>query len=349
MNVRSIPVTSRRQQEPMPKPKRGYKYKLRLFFELIMAIVLIWATLFFSAMYRVNRANQSNEIRSAILGYCLSAINPIKPNSIVNANLCNGTANENWQFVNNKIELNSKYCLGLNGHQVILNKCRDLASQNWSRKGVGFMDLANNNCLSIDGKKPYNQLITANCANLINVNESWTPTQWLGKPLSATSSPVCHSLALGKRIACYANRQWLAWQTEPNLHPALLTDYTDGNSYEEWCADFVSYIYKEAGVPFSNGERGQGGWDEYNANNIQYMGLTYHSANSGYVAQAGDVAFFNYPGGHVEIVVSGGKHPTFVYGDSGTIPPNTGNGDMAKNQIVNDGSSGHLVYYLSPN
>jgi hypothetical protein len=156
----------------------------------------------------------------------------------------------------------------------------------------------------------------------------------------------CNVGTKGDQVACYAKRQWAAWQSGSAIHEALLTDYTQGNTNEEWCADFVSYVYKEAGFPFENGERNN--WDEYNANNVQYMGFTLHPAGS-YLPRPGDVAYFNYPGGHVEIVVSGGTHPTFVYGDAGTIDPATGNGDMTENSFTSDGTAGQVVYYLSPN
>jgi cell wall-associated NlpC family hydrolase len=126
----------------------------------------------------------------------------------------------------------------------------------------------------------------------------------------------------------------------------LLNDYTEGNINEEWCADFVSYIYREAGYPFTDGERNN--WDQYTAGDVQYMGFTLHPAGS-YMPEPGDVAYFDYPGGHVEIVVSGGKHPTFIYGDAGTIDPATHNGDMTENSFTNDGAAGQVVYYLSPN
>ena len=124
-----------------------------------------------------------------------------------------------------------------------------------------------------------------------------------------------------------------------------MTGYTDGAPYEEWCADFVSYIYKEAGYPFTGGETN--GWDENNANKIQFMGFVKHDP-ANYTPKPGDVGYFNYNGGHVEIVISGGAHPTFIYGNSATIDPTTGNGQMESNTIVQDGSLGHLVYYLSP-
>ena len=78
------------------------------------------------------------------------------------------------------------------------------------------------------------------------------------------------------------------------------------------------------------------------------MGFSYHNASS-YTPRPGDVAYFDYSGGHVEIVVSGGPTPTFVYGDSANIDSSTGNGEMEANTIISDGSMGQVLYYLSPN
>ena len=116
---------------------------------------------------------------------------------------------------------------------------------------------------------------------------------------------------------------------------------------EEWCADFVSYIYNISGSPFINGNNAP--WDENDANQLSDMGFSYHDLNSGYLPSPGDVAFFNYPGGHAEIVISGGKHPTFIYGDSRNIDPATGNGQMESNTTTSVDGLGQLAYYLFPN
>ena len=158
---------------------------------------------------------------------------------------------------------------------------------------------------------------------------------------------------LRSRIAAIALSQ-LGYRTDPpdtycNRYSAYwyagINDCGNANKDEEWCADFVSYVYKQAGYPFLYGERD--GWDEYYAPNIQNQGFIYHSAAS-YIPHAGDVAFFDYNGGHVEIVAVGGSKPIFIYGDSGTIDKTTGNGDMAENTITNDGYAGQVIYYLSP-
>ncbi len=323
---------------------------MRAFLLLAMSGILVWASSNLFGFITASADAPQPEIRSAAGDYCLDDFHGAKqPASPVDAWNCNGTASQAWTLSGQQIKLASKYCLQAAKGQVVLNLCTRSQYQNWQANGVGLMNSGNGQCLYLTHGQPYRPLTTKTCADLSSVNESWTPTVWQGKPMIDISSPPCNQSSIGQRVACNAERQWLAWETIPQLRPYLLSDYTDGNAYEEWCADFVSYVYKESGQPFTNGERGTNGWDEYNANNIRYMGFSYHAADSGYVPQPGDVAYFDYAGGHVEIVESGGRHPTFIYGDSGTLDPITHNGDMAENQILVDGQIGQVVYYLSPN
>ena len=319
---------------------------------LIICAILIWGVSDLSNSAFVHAQTNQPEIAADIGGYCLDDFHSqTKPGSLVDSWQCNGTFAQNWSVINNRLVNNGHYCLGVNGSKVVMNSCGVSNKQQitWVRDVVGFQNQANHQCLSLPYGKTNLALITASCNKLTTINESWTPTFWHGAAINQSSSPICNQASLGLRVACFAQRQWVAWQSEPKLHPVLVNYYTDGNSYEEWCADFVSYIYAEAGAAFSGGERGSNGWDQYNANDIQYMGFNYHAASSGYVPNPGDVAYFDYPGGHVEIVVKGGAHPTFIYGDSGTIDPITGNGNMAKNQILGVANSGSVIYYLSPN
>ncbi len=350
MNVRQVNRTAvvgrPNNSKPPLKSQGGF---IRLAMLMAMSAVLVWSSFNVFGLANVSADAAQPEIRSAAGDYCIDDFHGSKkPASIVDAWNCNGTASQKFYLSGKQIKLDSKYCLDIYHAKVVLNLCSSSKTQDWQADGVGLMNNFNNQCLSLPKVKTGIELTTSSCDNLSSVNESWTPSVWRGKPMMALSSPACNQKKVGQRVACYAERQWLAWETEPQLRPYLLNDYTDGNAYEEWCADFVSYVYREAGQPFSGGERGTNGWDEYDANNIQYMGFSYHQAGSGYVPMPGDVAFFDYPGGHVEIVVSGGAHPTFIYGDSGTIDPVTRNGNMAKNQIVSDGTTGQVVYYLSP-
>lgn len=348
MNVRSVNTRLQPRTLTVKDNHRNQRGFVRIALLLAIVGVLAYATVSLLSSGHASADGPQPQIRSAIGDVCLDDYRgATKAGTEVDAWQCNGTTSQAWMFISNKIILNNKYCLAENSDKAVLEVCNQSANQQWTRDGVGFKNKNDKKCLSVPSGKLGVQLILSSCNQLTSINESWTPDNWPGKPLDEISSPACNQYYVGDRVACNAERQWLAWQTEPALHHVLLSNYTDGNSYEEWCADFVSFIYAESGAPFTGGERGNG-WDEYDANNIQNMGFTYHAADSGYVPKPGDVAYFNYSGGHVEIVVKGGTHPTFIYGDSGTIDPITNNGDMAKNQITSDGSNGSLQYYLSP-
>jgi hypothetical protein len=129
------------------------------------------------------------------------------------------------------------------------------------------------------------------------------------------------------------------WQGSLVSHATLLSLFTDGNAGEFWCADFISYVYKTAGYPFHarTGYYSRDGWDWPNAwSMVNLPGFTYHKA-SGYSPKRGDIAEFDYPGGHVELVVH--LNPTtFIYGD-------TASGGMGYDTYNN----GHVVGYVSPN
>lgn len=89
-----------------------------------------------------------------------------------------------------------------------------------------------------------------------------------------------------------------------------ILDYTDG-AREAWCADFVSWVYKEAGTPFKDGT--SGGWRHPGVVNLQAWfekNHTYFKAGTK-DPQPGDVAFYigaQTPDGgsteHVNIVIS---------------------------------------------
>ncbi len=129
------------------------------------------------------------------------------------------------------------------------------------------------------------------------------------------------------------------WKGSTVNHQTLLSLFTDGHAGEFWCADFVSYVYKTAGYPFKAkaGYYSRNGWDWPRAYDLEHLpGFTYHKA-AGYTVKRGDIAEFNYPGGHVELVAS--LHPTtFIYGDNA-------NGGMSKDTY----NGGHVVGYSSPN
>ena len=291
------------------------------------------------------------EIKSGIDGYCLDARGDSSAlNATIDSWSCNGTDAQNWVATNNSLVHDKKSCLSIfnNGNaigdKIVSSPCSGKPSQIWMAAVGGYENPSSADCLEIPNNQTNAQLILAHCTQLTQPSEAWMPATFSRNSTSGASLS-CNG-SEGQRVACVAAQQWVLWQSHSVKHANLLNTYSDGNGYEEWCADFVSYVYKQAGYPFMNGERSD--WDEYYAPNIENQGFTYHSA-ANYTPQAGDVAYFDYNGGHVEIVAVGGSKPIFIYGDSGTIDKTTGNGDMAENTITNDGYSGQVLYYLSPN
>ena len=290
---------------------------------------------------------QSSLMKSGISGYCLD---DYKDNTTLNNKVtawsCNGSAAQSWTVSGDMITHHTTHCLGVqtdaktDGSPVLANTCNNGPGQVWLRDNNGYFNPNSDLCLTAPA--PNEQLTITTC-NATSVNQTWQPAIPNG---TATSSGVACNGSEGQKVACFAEKEWTTWQTTSASHNDLLNQYTDGVPYEEWCADFVSYVYKEAGYPFTSA---YDGWDENDANSIQNYGFTQHLVSSGYTPKAGDIAYFDYNGGHVEIVVSGGKVPTFVYGDSATIDPSTNNGQMMANTITNDGAEGQLLYYLSLN
>lgn len=330
--------------------ERSYSLTKQLgYFRIVVlgSFVLLIGIIFMSKFLENHVSAEGPTISSVMSNYCLDDHgNSMVANAEVVSWKCNNSAAQVWEVRGSTI-IHDNNCLSVQdngkaeGNKVVLNVCNNDPGQVWLRDKVGFENPNSNMCLSTSTQKPEQQLFLASCNKLFQPNEGWLP-----ESLTRNNDPACNDGPEGKKIACNAEKEWTTWQSSSQNHTALLTKYTDGAPYEEWCADFVSFVYKESGRPFSGGEAD--GWDESDANNIQNMGFTKHVATSGYIPQTGDVAYFDYQNGHVEIVVSGGKTPTFIYGNSAIIDPTTGNGQMVANTITSD-SSGQVEYYLSPN
>ncbi len=152
----------------------------------------------------------------------------------------------------------------------------------------------------------------------------------------------------GQQLAATAKYEYCVWNGGKNWQGnhvsqnTLMSLYTDGSPHEEWCADFISYVFKAAGFKFT---KGTSGWDEKASSLIVDMNGVHRDA-AGHKPQLGDVVYLqgsDYPAGHVEIVVNT-KPLTFIYGNSGTIDPTTGNGEMREGGLPTD-----IQYYISPN
>ena len=107
--------------------------------------------------------------------------------------------------------------------------------------------------------------------------------------------------------------------------PAGIANYIQkfqGNA-GSWCADFVSYVLKQAGSPFNPGTDN---WHIPAVNSVQAYFKdkgTFHAARSGYTPKPGDIVIYNQGIGdfpqHVDIIISmdGGEKFTTIGGNEG--------------------------------
>jgi hypothetical protein len=329
----------------------NFSWRSKLLFGSILLLVLGSFGLYSAVQHS---SSAVAEFRSGMAGYCLDDHqNSAAVNAAVDDWSCNGTAAQSFSQVGTTITHDNR-CLGIDqtslahSNLVSLQNCNGTANQAWDVGIFGLMNVSSGQCLAVPAAGVGRQLVVSSCDNLLKPSEVWVASIWHKTDIDSSPAIACASLPTNQAVACNAAVQWNIWQSGTVSHSSLLNKYTDGNAYEEWCADFVSYIYKQSGKPFSNGERDN--WDEYAADTVQNMGFTYHSAKN-YTPKAGDVAYFNYPGGHVEIVAIGGSNPLFIYGNSGVYDKQTSNGEMAEDHILQNafGLQGHVTYYLSPN
>ena len=91
--------------------------------------------------------------------------------------------------------------------------------------------------------------------------------------------------------------------SRPVSYDSHVQKYTEDNN-EAWCADFVSWLMKEAGTPFNNPHSDS--WRIPGVHTLQeYFESTDRFMPAGsYTPQTGDVAFLHGPGGHVALVLA---------------------------------------------
>ncbi|HEY5667763.1 MAG TPA: RICIN domain-containing protein [Candidatus Saccharimonadales bacterium] len=315
---------------------------------LLAAAAMVFGTLQVS---RGDALSNMPVIQSGVSGACLDLRHNAGDPAIVQIWKCNNSAAQRWSVAAFQIRHGDVQCLSVVDSStkpdspVSLTRCGSDPGQVWLAEQGGYRNPHSGQCLNVPDNGAFGtQLTVANCQNLRKPSGNWTPVVIRGKNTQHVAV-TCDGLEKRAKLACYAAKEWTIWQSPSADHSALLRAYTAGAPYEAWCADFISYVYKEAGFPFTQGETN--GWNENDANKMVNMGFAQHNPDS-YIPQSGDIAYFDYNGGHVELVVSGGKAPTFIYGNSGTTDPATGNGQMAANTVTSDGSNGKLVYYLSP-
>jgi hypothetical protein len=159
-------------------------------------------------------------------------------------------------------------------------------------------------------------------------------------------------------IVCIAQQQLAIWQSKPGYPNPAYSEYgykTDPTNYsqgrtEEWCADFVSWVYWKAGDQLQSPD-----WNVSYVPNIQSIGALnppfhWHPANSGYTPKPGDLAI--HGSNHVNIFISatgtgGNIRTTYIGGDQGS-PPYPGGSIVSTEQGSGGYYSNGITGYVSP-
>jgi hypothetical protein len=158
-------------------------------------------------------------------------------------------------------------------------------------------------------------------------------------------------------VVCLAEQQLDIWKSKPGYPTPGYSEtgylgYTDG-AVEEWCADFASWIYKQAGYPFTGGT--SGGWRLPGVSGIQALGeqnttFQWHPESSNYTPKPGDLAIHSSPGDtdfHVNIYISTtAGNSTYIGGDQGSGP--YPGGSIVSTDVEPGYYGGAIIGYVSP-
>ncbi len=166
-------------------------------------------------------------------------------------------------------------------------------------------------------------------------------------------------------VVCIAQNQLSLWQSQPGYTPIggpnfgyANTGYLkySQNSQEEWCADFASWVYNQAGYPL----QADPNWRIPAVQMIQSIGQknqNFHwHKEPGYTPKAGDLAIHLYGStyalSHVNIVVGvSGSNVTMIGGDqgSGRAPgPGQPGQTVVSEYTVNNFEGDSIIGYVSP-
>jgi hypothetical protein len=134
-----------------------------------------------------------------------------------------------------------------------------------------------------------------------------------------------------QNVVCLAQQELALWKGPNVATNELCKKYGAGNLSggwcEEWCADFMSWLYNQTDYPFTGGQ--SGGWrlaavDEIHNLGIEDQNFHWHGSDSGYTPRPGDIAVHkNLSTGvsHVNMVISvSGNTLTLIGGDQGSGP-----------------------------
>lgn len=151
---------------------------------------------------------------------------------------------------------------------------------------------------------------------------------------------------LRQTVVCLANQELAKWDPQTGaLKPGTGYLVYSQDRHENWCADFVSWIYNQANYPLKPGA----GWNVPYVPNVQKIGeegikFQWHAV-SGYTPKPGDLAI--HGDHHVNIVVGvSGKNMYLVGG-------NQGQGDLELSAVTGPNEtdftdSGDVTGFVTP-
>lgn len=111
-----------------------------------------------------------------------------------------------------------------------------------------------------------------------------------------TSSPGTAGLSQTRQnVICIAEQELALWKAQPGYpYPAYAETgylkYDQNRKGEFWCADFVSWIYDQAGDPLQTPDWNVPGVPELQQIGVNGGSFQWHPASSGYTPQPGDIA-----------------------------------------------------------
>jgi hypothetical protein len=229
-----------------------------------------------------------------------------------------------------------------------------------------YMEYGNSNSSAVGGSATSDGGATSSSGGCGDVSEADCNT---ASDSSTGLSPVRQD------VVCTAEAELKLWEGMPGYpNPAYAADgllkYTGGTCsgntctggiYEEWCADFVSWVYNQAAYPLEPDP----GWMVAGVDSIQSIGqqnqkFHWHPETSNYVPKPGDLAIHTEAYvSHVNIFISSsGGTAMYIGGDQGdgpygadpptTIPPNPPSGSNVSIEKGTGYYDNDIIGYVSP-
>lgn len=163
-----------------------------------------------------------------------------------------------------------------------------------------------------------------------------------------SGSGAVPGLSVRQNVVNIAQQELTLWQNQPGYPTPTFsqTGYLkySQNRAEQWCADFATWVYDQAGYPL----RPDPQWNVGYVPNIQSIGQqekNFHWHSSNYAPRPGDLAI--HGSSHVNIFISSnGQTSTYIGGDQGSGP--YPGGSNVSIETGNGYYSNGITGYVSP-